>query len=102
MHSTSVSFSAPSNGAGYFCFGKSSQNHCAEHAGCGDILSPQLPCASRAKRAGANSAVHGLKHARLAPACRCDARRHARRDVRFDGGHPWPATSLPYHFNVFK
>jgi hypothetical protein len=32
----------------------SSQNHCARHGGFGNVVLPQLPCASRAKRAGAN------------------------------------------------
>jgi len=29
--------------AGYFCFGKSSQNHCAAHAGFGNVVLPKLP-----------------------------------------------------------
>ncbi|MGH8124654.1 MAG: hypothetical protein ACREPK_02235, partial [Rhodanobacteraceae bacterium] len=40
---TSLSFSAPSHGAGHFCYGKSDQNHCAGHDGFADIVSAQLP-----------------------------------------------------------
>jgi len=73
---------------------KVTKDHCAPHAGFGNVVLPQLPCASRAKRAGANSAIHGLEHPRLAPAWRCDARRlaKAREELGCDDGHPWPAS----------
>jgi hypothetical protein len=81
--------------ASYFPFGESSQSHCARHDGLDNVQLSRLPCASRAKRAGANSHVPVLGHSRLAPAWRCAARRHARArtEPRFDGGHPWPASS---------
>ena len=63
--------------ASHFCFGKSGQNHCAGHAGFGNVVLPQLPCDARRSRAGANSAVPGLGHARLARAIGCASRRHA-------------------------
>jgi len=86
-----MSFSAPPHGAGYFCFGKSSQSHWRRHAGLANIRLARLPCASRARRAGANSHVHVLGQSRLAPAWRCDARRHATAPELAQHGHPWPA-----------
>jgi hypothetical protein len=47
--------------------------------GLGNIVLPRLPCASRRSRAGANSAIRGLEHARLARAIGCDARHRQRR-----------------------
>jgi len=44
-----------------------------------NFLLPKLPCASRRSRAGANSHLPVLEHARLSRAIGCDARRHARR-----------------------
>ncbi|HET7930598.1 MAG TPA: hypothetical protein VFL63_04310, partial [Rhodanobacteraceae bacterium] len=38
-----VLFRSPRRRAGYFCFGKSSQNHCARHAGFGNVVLPKLP-----------------------------------------------------------
>ena len=74
-----IGFRSPQRRACHFCFGKSGQNHCAGHAGFGNVMLPKLPCASRAKRAGANSAIHGLEQSRLSPEADCVARR--------DNGH---------------
>ena len=49
----------------------------AGHDGLANIRLARLHCASRAKRAGANSHILVLKQSRLAPAWHCDARRHA-------------------------
>jgi len=78
---TSMSFSAPSNGAGLFLAlpKKRRKRLGTGDGGLDNIVLSRLPCASRAKRAGANSAIHGLEHARLAPAWRCDARHRPRR-----------------------
>ena len=78
VRGASVRFRSPQRRAGHFLFRqKVAKDHCAEHDGLNNILLFRLPCASRAKRAGANSHIHVFKHARLAPAWRCDARRHA-------------------------
>jgi len=49
------------------------------HDGFSNIVLPKLSCASRRSRAGANSHLPVLEHARLSRAIGCDARRHARR-----------------------
>jgi hypothetical protein len=72
-----VFFRPPPGRAGYFCFGKSSQNHWHRHDGFSDVLSLKLPCASRRARAGANSHIRVLRQSRLSRAPGCDARRHA-------------------------
>ena len=59
---------------GYFLFRqKVPKNHCARHAGFGNVQLPKRPCAAYAKRAGANSDIHVVEHSRLAPAWRIAA-----------------------------
>ncbi|HEY3520009.1 MAG TPA: hypothetical protein VGK80_03085 [Rhodanobacteraceae bacterium] len=71
-----VFFRSPPGRAGYFCFGKISQNHCA-----GMTVSPTsgwLDCpALLAGRAPARTRTSCARTSRLSRAPGCDARRHA-------------------------
>jgi hypothetical protein len=92
MSDIHVFFRSPPGRAGYFCFGKSSQNHWRRHDGLANIRLARLPCASRRTRAGANSHIPVLKQSRLSRAPGCDARRHATApESSLRHGHPWPA-----------
>jgi len=71
--------SARCRGRATFVSAKVAKTIARGHAGLGNILLPQLPCASRRSRAGANSHIPVLKQSRLFRAIGCDARRHARR-----------------------
>jgi len=53
------------------------KDHCAGHDGFSDIMSLKLPCVARRARAGANSGIHALQHARLSRALDSATRRHA-------------------------
>src|SRR5690348_7706109 len=75
-----------------FLSGKVTKAICAGHDDLANVRLARLRCASRAKRAGANSHIPVLRQLRLAPAWRCDARRHATaRESSLRYGHPWPA-----------
>ena len=98
--STSLSFSSRLAGerfrslsrASYFCFGKSSQNHCAGHDDLADIASARSPLvlADRAPARTRPSLASDMR----ALLARSAARRGVmqRRGYRFDDGHPWPCS----------
>jgi hypothetical protein len=73
--STSLSFSAPYRGAGYFLFRqKVAKDHDAYGGGRTNTLSVRLPCDARRTAAAPNSHIPVLRHAALAPPFGCASR----------------------------
>jgi hypothetical protein len=78
--STSLSFPAPSHGAGHFLFRqKVAKDHGARGGGRTYVVFVRLPCDARRTAAAPNSHIHVLGHAALAPPFGCASRRRQRR-----------------------